>query len=167
MIRRNLFTLVLLMLASGSPLAAAELELQPGDHICYIGNTLADRMQHSGYFETLLHARYPEHELVVRNLAVAGDEVVTRHRSENFGSPEDWLRRVQADVVLLFFGFNESFRGEAGLERFRGELRQLLEATRASDYSGRGAPRIALVSPIGGERHFFQGGKMMGDHIVR
>ena len=56
-------------------------------------------------------------------------------------------------MVLAFFGFNDSFRGEAGLEAFRAELRQFLEATRASDYSGRGGPRIALVSPIGGERH--------------
>ena len=129
------------------------LALRPGDHIAILGNALADRMQHSGYFETLLHARYPGHELVVRNLAVAGDEVALRHRSENFGSPEDWLRKVQADVVLAFFGFNESFRSEAGLEGFRGELRRFLEITRASDYSGRGAPRMALISPIAAERH--------------
>jgi hypothetical protein len=115
---------------SGPAIAAPAVEplaLRAGDHVAIVGNALADRMQHSGYFETLLHARYPAHELVVRNLAVAGDELVTRHRSENFGSPEDWLRKVQADVVLAFFGFNESFGGEAGLEL------QLLRARRAAD----------------------------------
>ena len=32
--------------------APAKLELRPGDHICVIGNTLADRMQHDGWLET-------------------------------------------------------------------------------------------------------------------
>ena len=31
---------------------AAKLEIKPGDHICIIGNTLADRMQHDGWLET-------------------------------------------------------------------------------------------------------------------
>jgi glucose/arabinose dehydrogenase/azurin len=133
--------------------SVASLTLRPGDHIAVVGNALADRMQHSGYFETLLHARYPGHELVVRNLAVAGDEVVTRHRSDNFGSPEEWLRKVRADVVLAFFGFNESFRGEAEIEAFRGEVRRFLAETQASDYSGRGGAKVVLISPIACERH--------------
>ena len=97
---------VMLLHAQNGP----ALELKPGDHIAIIGNTLPDRMQHSGYLETLIHAKYPDHDLVVRNLAAAGDEVVTRHRSENFGTPDDWLKRTQADVILAFFGFNESDR---------------------------------------------------------
>ena len=32
-------------------------KLEKGDHICIIGNTLADRMQHDGWLETFLHAR--------------------------------------------------------------------------------------------------------------
>ena len=32
---------------------AAPLEFRQGDHICIIGNTLADRMQHDGWLETL------------------------------------------------------------------------------------------------------------------
>lgn len=99
------------------------LELKPGDHVALIGNALADRMQHSGHFETLVVAGAPERELVFRNLAVAGDEVVTRHRSENFGSPDEWLARVKADVVLAFLGFNESFKGPEGLSGFRRDLR--------------------------------------------
>ncbi len=54
------------------------LELHRGDHICIIGNTLADRMQHDGWLETLLHARFPRHELVVRNLGFSGDELTVR-----------------------------------------------------------------------------------------
>jgi hypothetical protein len=138
------------------PAGAAEaplLALKRGDHVALIGNTLADRMQHSGHFETLVVARFPEHDLVFRNLAVSGDEVGTRHRSENFGSPDDWLKKVGADVVLAFFGFNESFGGPAGVPAFKAGLEAFIDHTRAQDYSGRGAPRVVLFSPIAAERH--------------
>ncbi|MGE3311904.1 MAG: PVC-type heme-binding CxxCH protein [Limisphaerales bacterium] len=129
------------------------LSLRPGDHVALVGNALADRMQHSGHFETLLQAKYPEHRLVVRNLAASGDEVVIRHRSENFGTPDEWLTRVRADVILAFFGFNESFRGPEGVDRFKADLDRWIKETQGKNYSGRGAPRIALVSPIAAERH--------------
>ena len=45
--------------ADGSSLTG-NLELRKGDHICIIGNTLADRMQHDGWLETYLHSRFPE-----------------------------------------------------------------------------------------------------------
>lgn len=136
--------------AHGAP--PERLELQSGDHIALIGGALADRMQHTGYFETLAVAKNSDRNLVFRNLAVSGDEVVTRHRSENFGSPDDWLTRVKADVILAFFGFNESFRGPDGLPQFRKDLEQFIQHTRAANYSGKGAPRLVLVSPIAAEQ---------------
>ena len=131
---------------------AAPLELKKGDHICIIGNTLADRMQHDGWLETLIVAKFPKHDLVFRNLAVAGDEVAFRHRSENFGSPDDWLTRIKADVILVFFGFNESFKGDAGLDKFKQDLENFLKDTKAKNYCGKGAPRLVLFSPIANER---------------
>src|SRR5688572_23501155 len=132
---------------------ASALKLNKGDHIALVGNALADRMQHSGYLETLIHAKHPEHQLVFRNLAVSGDEVARRHRSENFGSPDEWLKKVEADVVFAFFGYNESFNGYDGLEKFKEDLGKFLKDTRAQNYSGRGSPRIVLFSPIADERH--------------
>src|SRR5262245_12950441 len=129
------------------------LELKTGDHIALVGGALPDRMQHFSHLEALLHAQYPNHQLVVRNLAAAGDEVVTRHRSENFGSPDDWLTRVKASVILAFFGFNESFKGYPGLEKFRNELDRYLKDLRSKNYSGQGAPRIVLFSPTAAEKH--------------
>ena len=38
---------------------ADPLELHKGDHISIIGNTLADRMQHDGWLETMLQSRFP------------------------------------------------------------------------------------------------------------
>ena len=41
------------------PRPAAGLQLKKGDKIVIIGNTLAERMQYFGHFETLLHSRFP------------------------------------------------------------------------------------------------------------
>ncbi|MDZ4819594.1 MAG: hypothetical protein SGJ20_11530 [Planctomycetota bacterium] len=108
-------------LASISSAHAANLELKPHDHITIIGNTLADRMQHSGWVEARLQLRFPKHELVIRNIGYAGDEIplAKRLRSQDFGSPDQWLTKLKTDVVFAFFGYNESFAGEAGLRSSR------------------------------------------------
>src|SRR5580658_7386858 len=62
---------------------AAKLTLKPGDHICIIGNTLADRMQHDGWLETYLHSRFPKHDLVFRNLGFAADGVNLKDRDRS------------------------------------------------------------------------------------
>ncbi len=147
---------LILTLLFGSARAAdlaPKLVLQKGDHIALVGGAIADRFQHSGWLESLIVSRYPENQLVFRNLAVAGDEVAIRHRSENFGLPEDWLKRVQADVIFAFFGFNESFQGEAGLTKFKGDLDKYLKDTLAGNYSGKGHPRIVLFSSAANEKH--------------
>ncbi|HTH49692.1 MAG TPA: PVC-type heme-binding CxxCH protein [Candidatus Limnocylindria bacterium] len=135
-----------------APPPPAKLELKPGDHIALVGNALADRMQHDGYFETLVVAKFPQDQLVFRNLAAAGDEVVTRHRSENFGTPDEWLKKTQADVVLAFFGYNESFKGTNGLAGFKQDLQAYVQHLQSQNYSGKGAPRVVLFSPIECER---------------
>lgn len=139
-------------LLAGGLNARAGLELKKDDHIAILGNALADRMQHHGWLETLIAAKYPQHDLVFRNLAVAADEVATWHRSENFGTRDEWLSRVKADVILAFYGFNESFRGEAGLGQFRADLDKFLKDAKAKNYSGKGSPRIALFSPLVNEK---------------
>ena len=101
---------------------AAPLELKKGDHVCIIGNTLAERMQHDGWLETLLHARFPNHDLVLRNLGFSGDELALRLRSMDFGSPDQWLATTKTNVVFAFFGYNESFGGGAGLPKFKADL---------------------------------------------
>jgi glucose/arabinose dehydrogenase/azurin len=138
--------------ASGGD-ARFALELKQGDHIAIIGNTLADRFQHTGWFEAFVYSRYPNLDLVFRNLAVAGDEVALRHRPADFGSADDWLKKVQADVIFAFFGFNESFHGPDGLAKFRQDLDNFLKDARTKNYSGKGAPRVILFSPIAQEKH--------------
>ncbi len=135
----------------GAP-SAFGLELKPSDHIAIIGGSLADRFQHSGWLETYLYAKYPDDNLVFRNLAVPGDEVVLRHRRAGFGSADEWLTRVQASVIFAFLGFNESFQGPAGLPKFSADLDHFMKETKAKNYSSNGPPRIVLFSPIACEK---------------
>ena len=143
--------LLVSLFQSCSAHAQQKLELNKGDHIAVIGNTLADRMQHSGHLEATLHYRFPEHNLVVRDLGFSGDTLTTRPRSENFGSPDEWLSRVKANVIIAFFGYNESYAGEAGLPQFRRDLEAFIDHTLSQPYNGESAPRIVLCSPTGFE----------------
>src|SRR5690348_10427917 len=101
---------------------ASRLELHKGDRIILIGNTLAERMQYFGNFETLLHSRFPELELVVRDLGWSADELTLRPRSQDFQNHGHNLADHKADVILAFFGFNEAFAGQAGLAKFNSDL---------------------------------------------
>jgi putative heme-binding domain-containing protein len=185
--RRLLATLAAILLFA--PFAQAQqLELKKGDHICIVGNTLAERMQHFGWLETLIQARFPEHNLVIRNLGYSGDEIdgwknpQHRMRSMSFGSHDEWLsgnapcpqpgklssrdkeegaKRVRenrfeltntrADVVFAFYGYNESWAGEAGLPAFRQNVDEFIKHTLSQKYNGRSAPKLVLFSPIAHE----------------
>jgi putative heme-binding domain-containing protein len=163
-------------LLAQDPASPAKLTLRAGDHICIIGNTLADRMQHDGWLETYLHTRFPQHDLVFRNLGFSADELTLRLRSMDFGKPDQWLsgsapvpqpnklrnnaivRRdrfeltnTKADVVFAFFGYNESFAGSAGLPKFEKDLDGFIKHTLAQKYNGKSPPRLVLFSPIAHE----------------
>lgn len=152
--------------------AAAEpqVKLEKGDHVVLIGNTLAERMQYYGNWETLLHSRFPNQELVVRNLGWSADEIKLRPRSKDFTDHQQTLADHKPNVLLAMFGFNESFAGPAGVERFEKDLEEFLTAPQnidnystarsnwdqTPDKSGDKAPiaslrQIVLVSPIAHE----------------
>jgi glucose/arabinose dehydrogenase/azurin/HEAT repeat protein len=110
-------------------------------------------MQHSGWLESLIYTRFAKDNLVFRNLGFSGDELTVRLRSEGFGSPDEWLKKEQADVIFAFFGYDESFKGPDGLAAFRRDLEKFITDTRNQNYSGKGAPRLVLFSPIAAEKH--------------
>lgn len=155
-IKRIYFSLSLLLILLAQPtprhLNAEGLSLEKGDHICLVGNGLGESLQHANYWESLLHQRFPEHQLVVRNLCFPADEPFLRPRSQNFGGPDDHLKHSGASVILYFFGANESFAGADGVDEFKTALTKLVRETQGKNYNGQGAPRIALVTPIGQER---------------
>ena len=177
MSHRFLWALALVALAGLRALAGeTKFELKPGDHVCIIGNALAERMQHDGYLEALLHTLYPDNKLVVRNMGFGGDTLTTRLRSMDFGTPDQWLAGrapvpqpsklspaaqvpdnrfeaigTNADVIFAFFGGNEAWEGEEGLPKFKKDLADWLDHTLSQKYNGKSAPRVVLFSPIAHE----------------
>src|SRR5689334_3298918 len=97
---KHLLSAVVAALVAASFATAQPLELKKSDRISIVGNTLAERMQHHGWLEATFHARLPQHDLVFRNLGFSGDEIVTRLRSKDFGSPDSWLTKTKTDVVF-------------------------------------------------------------------
>ena len=149
------------------------LQVNKGSHIVLIGNNLGSRMMNFGHFETEMHVRYPDSLLFIRNMCDGGNtpgfrphsgrnepwafpgaekfqtELAQESGSEgHFESPDQWLTNLRADIILAFFGYNESFQGREGLENFKGELQAFVRHTLAQKYNGSSPPRLALVSPI-------------------
>lgn len=149
------------------------LKITPGAHISLIGNNLCSRMMNYGHFETEMHLRFPADQLYIRNMCDGGDtpgfrphsgrvspwafpgaekfqtDLAQNSGSEgHFESPDEWLSRHKTDVILAFFGFSESYEGEAGLGNFKAELSAFVEHTLSQQYNGTSAPQLALVSPI-------------------
>ncbi|MCA9084928.1 MAG: HEAT repeat domain-containing protein [Planctomycetaceae bacterium] len=149
---KRITTALFIILATGFAIhsngAAAELKLNKGDHICLVGNELGERMQHHNHWEALLHHSHPDLDLTVRNLCFPGDEPFERIRSLDFGDPDSHLTHSQADVVMYFFGFNESFKGDNGLAEFAEQMERLVRETQQKNYSGKANARVVLVSPI-------------------
>jgi len=150
--RLNALLLTLMIPSQYSAMAAEPtLQLRKGDRISYIGNTLADRMQHSAWLETYIHALYPELDITFRNLGYSGDELKLRQREENFGSPDEWLAKTKATVIFCFFGYNEALRGAPALEGFRKDLAETIDGMRGQKYDGEAPPRLVFFSPIAHE----------------
>lgn len=141
----------LLVAFVGSVGIAEDLELRSRDTIALVGNTLAERMQHDGTLESLIQASHPQLELKWRNLGFSGDELELRLRSQDFGSPDEWLKKVGATVVFAFFGSNEAYQGEAGLPKFEEQLRRYIQHLQSQSFVEGKPVRVVVVSPIAHE----------------
>ncbi len=112
-----------------------------------VGNSLAERMNLYGTFETLLHLRHADKELVFRNFGWPADEVANQQRPSNYTTIDDPLEVFAPEMFLCFFGFNESFAGPESTEKFIADYRDYL-ARMSERFSRDGnAPTFVLVSP--------------------
>ena len=136
---------------AGQSTAKAEFKFNDGDQVCLIGNSLAERMQHHGWLETLLQDQLPDKNLVFRNLGFPGDQIDKRPRSKGFMSHADYLEHCKASVIFAMFGYNEAYRGSDGIEEFTSHLNELIEEYRKLRPNGTNAPRFVLFSPIAHE----------------
>lgn len=143
--------LMVSFLAIGSHAIAADppkIDLKDGDRIVYLGNTFAEQDQSYGYLETLLTIRNPNINFTFRNLGWSGDTVWGDARAR-FGTRADGFKHLKEHVlalkptvILVAYGTNESFAGEAGLKEFEAGLNTLLDTLAATK------ARIALISPL-------------------
>ncbi len=162
-------TFLALLLSAGA--AEPVLKLQKGDNIAIVGSGLADRQQHQAWFESLIQKAFAGEELTIRNLGFAADEINVHPRSADV-PPIEWFLAMKkgdsspqgkpdiiykagtdfgADVILAYWGFNESFRGPQGLEDFKKNLAVYLDNLQSAKFNGESAPRIVLFSPIAQE----------------
>jgi putative membrane-bound dehydrogenase-like protein len=120
---------------------------QKNDVVAILGNGLPDRMQHDGWMETLLQSALGGESVVFRNMSASGDRPNSYPRSSGHMSMTNYLRHVQADVVLAFFGYNESFDGPENAPKHTKQLVNFVKKTRAGQPNGKTFPRIVLFSP--------------------
>ena len=128
----------------------SHVEFSKREKIAFLGSSLAERMNLFGNFEALLHANKPQQELIIRNFGRPAEAVDVQQRSADYTKLDDPQAVFGADTYLCFFGFNESFAGPAGVEKFKLDYVNYLEKT-AQEYPrlDRGlAPRFILISPI-------------------
>jgi hypothetical protein len=122
-------------------------ELRDGDRVVLLGGAFVERLQTHGYLETAITAALPEKNLTFRNLGWSGDTVWGDSRGV-FGSRADGFKRLLGDVeiakptlLVICYGENEAYAGEAGLDEFRGGLNALLDALKPTK------ARVLLVGP--------------------
>ncbi|MGC1272741.1 MAG: PVC-type heme-binding CxxCH protein [Planctomycetaceae bacterium] len=148
---RSLAFGVVAVVAASTFAADEPLKLNPGDKIVILGNTLAERETYFGHIETRLHARFPKHKLVVRNLGWSADEITIRLRSLDFEDHGHTLLDHDPDMIFAFFGFNESFAGPQGVEQFKADLKTFLADLKRLHYPSKTFAGVDGKGPKPGE----------------
>jgi hypothetical protein len=145
--RHSLPSLVFLTFAAALP--AGEFQFKDGDRVALVGSTLIEREQKYGYWELALTTRFPDKNITFRNLGWSGDTVWGESRvafdldnpQKGFERLRDAVIAVKPTVIIVGYGTNESFAGEAGLPRFKEGLKKLLDGFAPTK------ARIILMSP--------------------
>jgi lysophospholipase L1-like esterase len=122
-------------------------EFKDGDRLVLLGSAFIERMQSNGYFELELQCAFPDKKISVRNLGWSGDTVWGDARAV-FGQRADGFKRLVRDVthceptvILVCYGENEAYAGEAGLPDFRRGFETLLNTLEAT------GARLVIATP--------------------
>ena len=152
--RSSLFLLAALLI-TGPRLANATdepaLEIGKGQKVAFVGNSLAERMNLFGHFETRMQIRFAETKPVFRNFGWPADAVEKQIRPGNYTVIDDPFLVYSPEVLICFFGFNESYTGSepGNLAEFKTNYESYLASIsqKLTDAGGK-QPTFALVSPI-------------------
>lgn len=119
--------------AQDASTAPVPFELRDGDRVVFVGGTFVEREGQFGLIETALTASYPERTITFRNLGWSGDTVWAESRGI-FDPPAAGYKRMieliqeqRPTVIMLAYGQNESFAGEAGLDAFIKQYEKLCD----------------------------------------
>ena len=129
-----------------APPATVDFQFQDGDRVVMVGNTLVERAQAFGHLESAIVARLAGIRLTFRNLGWSGDTVRAESRgifdppAKGYQRMLDHVARLKPTVLVLGYGSNESFGGDAGVREFLAQYRKLI-----SDLRSRSAPRVRVV----------------------
>ncbi len=108
-------------------------ELNNGDRVVFLGNSLFENDQQFGYLEFALTSRWPERDITFRNLGWSGDTVFGEARSYFTNPPSAYelliqqLTMARPTVVFIAYGANEAEGGKAGISSFKQGLNQLID----------------------------------------
>jgi lysophospholipase L1-like esterase len=145
--------LLLALAADPAPLTLAE-----GDRVLFLGDTLIEREQQSGYWEEALTRTHKDKSIVFRNLGWSGDTIRGESRAA-FDPPAKGYQRLveltkelKPTVIVIAYGANESFAGEPGRESFRKDYERLI-----ADLTPTQAKFVLMTPPP------FEDGPGMGD----
>src|SRR5262245_13680159 len=130
-------------------------EFKDGDRIVWIGNTLVEREQRYGYWETALLAANADKNITLRNLGWSGDTVDAEARGRFDFDKRDMCfeqlvnvtLELKPTVIFVSYGTNEAFEGKEGLPKFEKGLEKLLDALKPAN------ARIVLFTPMQFEAH--------------
>ncbi len=143
-------------------------ESAPSDGVVlFYGNSMVERLLEHGEMEARLQIGQPKAGLKIRSLAWTGDEVGNRLRLEGYTQHmKNLIEEWPARTIVLGYGLNESFAGEAGLkdfeEHYREHLKQLSQTHPNAEF--------VFLSPIaieGGTDEQNESVKMYSDSIAK
>ena len=125
----------------------SSFELKDGDRVAFLGDTFVERAIRYGHIETALTARWPDREIVFRNIGWSGDNVGGRARAffdpvdAGFENLKNHVQLADPSVVFLSYGAMAAFAGESGLDDFIQSYSKLIETVDT------GNRRLVIVSP--------------------
>jgi azurin/glucose/arabinose dehydrogenase len=129
----------------GSVPALSFSSLPENDAFLFYGNSLVERLMEGGELEACLQLAHPQSAVLVRSLAWTGDEVGYRLRPEGYAEHmKSLLAKWPAKTVVIGFGNNESFAGEAGLAQFKKDWTVYLREINRLHPDA----RLVLLSPV-------------------
>ncbi|MEX2565905.1 MAG: SGNH/GDSL hydrolase family protein [Cyclobacteriaceae bacterium] len=127
--------LLFIFLTTSSPAQDESLkfELQDGERVVFLGNSLFENEQQFNFLELALTSRWPERKISFRNLGWSGDTVFGEARSYYTSPPSayelliDQLSKTQPDIVFLAYGGIEALDNSISPTNFRDGLERLLD----------------------------------------